>query len=74
MIGVAGKAVAISAGWNWSAALLADGRIVTWGYGNDGRQGQPGAPSPAAPGFVIEQTTGQPLDGIVAGATTAGVS
>lgn len=66
IVSVGGKAVAVSAGWNWSAALLADGRIVTWGYGADGRQGQPGASNPAALGFVVEQATGQPLGGIVA--------
>jgi hypothetical protein len=66
IVSVGGKAVAVSAGSNWSAALLADGRIVTWGYGSDGRQGQPGVSTPAAPGFVIEQATGQPLGGIVA--------
>jgi alpha-tubulin suppressor-like RCC1 family protein len=66
IVDVGGKAVAVSAGWNWSAALLADGRIVTWGFGTDGRQGQPGASNPAAPGLVMDQATGQPLDHVVA--------
>ncbi|MBK9237843.1 MAG: hypothetical protein IPO19_18435 [Rhodoferax sp.] len=30
--GVLGNVVAISAGGNWSAALTADGRVVTWGF------------------------------------------
>ena len=65
--GVLGNAVAVAAGWNWSAALLADGRIVTWGFGSDGRQGQPGATGPiAAPGYVVDASTGQPAVGAVA--------
>ena len=65
--GVLGNAVAVSAGWNWSAALLADGRIVTWGFGSDGRQGQPSATGlTAAPGYVVDASTGQPLTGVVA--------
>jgi alpha-tubulin suppressor-like RCC1 family protein len=63
-------AVAVSAGSNWSAALLADGRVVTWGFGADGRQGQGTlAPGPAftqAPGFVVRQGTALPLSGVVA--------
>lgn len=61
------NAVAVSAGWNWSAALLADGRIVSWGFGSDGRQGQPGATGASTgPGYVVDQSTGQPLAGAVA--------
>ena len=64
---VPGTAVAVSAGWNWSAALLADGRVMTWGFHSSNNSGQLNASgSVMAPGFVADQGTGQPLAGIVA--------
>lgn len=61
------NAVAVSAGWNWSAALLADGRIVTWGFSTDANLGRPGVIGPIGePGFVVDQSTNQPLTGVVA--------
>lgn len=60
--------VAVSAGWNWTAALLADGRIVSWGYGNDGRQGQGSAAfggGTAPTGYVMSLAQGLPLTGVV---------
>lgn len=62
-----GTAVAVSAGWNWSAALLADGRVMTWGFHNSNNSGQLNATgSVVAPGFVADHATGQPITGIVA--------
>lgn len=61
-----GPAVAVSAGWNWSAALLADGRVMSWGYHSTNSTGQLGVSgSTAAPGFVADHATGQPIAGIV---------
>ena len=63
-------AVAISAGWNWSAALLADGRVVTWGYsfsakGANFGQGAIIANTVASPGYVTSGSTGQPVNDAV---------
>jgi alpha-tubulin suppressor-like RCC1 family protein len=62
------NAVAVSAGWNWSAVLLRDGRIVTWGFGStDGRLGQGTIVGSTvfAPGYLLSATTGQPVTGVV---------
>jgi alpha-tubulin suppressor-like RCC1 family protein len=60
--GALSDAVAVSAGWNWSAALLADGRIVTWGFSSNQSLGRPGVAQPIdAPGYVIDLLTSQPL-------------
>lgn len=62
--------VAVSAGWNWSAALLADGRVVTWGFqmgsggANFGR-GTKVTTATAAPGYLISAATGQPVNDAV---------
>ena len=64
---VPGPAAAVSAGWNWSAALLADGRVMTWGFTSSNSSGQLNASgSVVAPGFVADHITGQPITGIVA--------
>jgi len=72
--GVAGagllrNVVAISAGWNWTAALTQDGRVVTWGF-NGTTSSYTGQGSIAnvveSPGFVIEQSTRLPIIDIVA--------
>jgi alpha-tubulin suppressor-like RCC1 family protein len=61
-----GKALAVSAGWNWSAVLLADGRVMSWGFTSDGSTGQGVASGTrTTPGFVLDKASGQPLAGIV---------
>ena len=66
--GSLGNAVAVSAGWNWSAALLADGRVVSWGYNAfvDGGQGLAAVTTGSrAPAFVVASGTSQPISGVV---------
>ncbi len=67
--GALGNAVAISAGWNWSAALLSDGRIVSWGFDpGEGWLGQGTVPTRASnvpPGYVVALDTGLPVTGAV---------
>lgn len=63
-------AVAVSAGWNWSAVLLGDGRIVTWGFSFDATganfgQGAGISGSTAPPGYVVSNATGQPVNDAV---------
>lgn len=66
--GVLSNVVAISAGWNWSAALTADGRVVTWGY--DANTGQTGqgltTTSVDRPGYVLRDSDGAAIEDIVA--------
>jgi alpha-tubulin suppressor-like RCC1 family protein len=65
--------VAVSAGWNWSAALLGDGRIVTWGFsmnnnsgwGSNLGQGAETGVGAAQPGYVISKATGRPVSDAV---------
>lgn len=65
--GLPGKAVSISAGAWWSAVLLADGRVMTWGSNAEGATGQGVASSGRlAPGFVLDSATGQPIANVVA--------
>jgi alpha-tubulin suppressor-like RCC1 family protein len=64
--GELGNAVSISAGWNWNAVLLADGRVVTWGFDNDGRLGQGTTNHTEQPGYVLSLSSGQPISGILA--------
>lgn len=66
------KAVALSAGQNWAAILLANGRVMTLrsGPGQDGQfngTGRPATPGVVGlnVGYVIDSRTGQPLEGIV---------
>jgi alpha-tubulin suppressor-like RCC1 family protein len=64
------KAVAVSTGRNWSAALLADGRVLTWPStnGSDLYLGHPkvdAAGNSTPLGLVIDQRTGKPLEGVV---------
>ncbi|MBH9577030.1 RCC1 domain-containing protein [Inhella proteolytica] len=63
-----GPAVAISAGWSWNAVLLADGRVVTWGYSSnsEGNLGRPGSTAPYLPGLVVTAANGTPVSDIVA--------
>ena len=62
-----GQVVGISAGWLWNAALLSDGRVVTWGVNTDGATGQGATASDRrSPGFVLDNVTGQPISGAVA--------
>jgi alpha-tubulin suppressor-like RCC1 family protein len=61
-------AVQVSAGWNWSAALLADGRVVTWGFSSDARTGQgivSSSPGAITPGYVLRESDNAQLTGIV---------
>lgn len=63
---LAGKAVSVSAGDNWSSALLADGRVMAWGFSsNNGVLGRPRTSDAMPPGFVVEQSTGQAITGVV---------
>ncbi len=63
-----GPAVAVSAGWNWHAALLADGRVVSWGFSSnsEGNLGRPGSAAPYLPGLVVTAANGTPVGDIVA--------
>ena len=62
-----GPAVAVSAGSNWSAALLADGRVVSWGYSStgDGNLGRPASTPNYVPGLVLAAANGVALSDIV---------
>ena len=64
--GTLSGAVAVSAGWNWSAVLLANGQVVTWGFGSDGQQGHGSAYTSSAPQpqYLVNKATGLPLTGI----------
>ena len=58
-VGVLSNVVAISAGWNWSAALTADGKVVTWGFNSDARTGQGVTTSTVdVPGYVLRESDG----------------
>ncbi len=66
--GELGNAVAVSTGGSWSAALLADGRVVTWGFGNSYGwlgQGDTGTGATHMPGYVIGLSSGLPISGVV---------
>jgi alpha-tubulin suppressor-like RCC1 family protein len=67
VVPLAAKAVAVSAGSAWNAALLADGRVMTWGYSSSyNNLGRPGVTSSdAPPGFVLDAVTSQPLTNVV---------
>jgi alpha-tubulin suppressor-like RCC1 family protein len=65
------KAVALSSGQNWAAILLANGRVMSLRRGGSddyfntsGRPTTPGAVGLNV-GYVIDDRTGQPLEGIV---------
>lgn len=63
-------AVAVSAGSGWSAVLLGDGRIVTWGYSFDAKganfgQGAGISGYTVPPGYVVSNATGQPVNDAV---------
>jgi len=69
LVGVAGTAelanvVAISAGWNWSAALTSEGKVVSWGFNSSGRTGQDLTATVVTPGYVVG-ADGSPITGIV---------
>lgn len=66
-VGVLSNVVAISTGWNWSAALTADGKVVTWGYNGDARTGQGLTTSSVdVPGYVLRDSDGAAIADIVA--------
>lgn len=62
-----GPAVAISAGWNWNSALMADGRVLSWGFRNTGggNLGRADASTNYVPGPVVTADTGAMLTNIV---------
>lgn len=63
------NAVAVSAGYGWSAVLLGDGRVVTWGYdfyGNLGRGNIATESRDNKPGYVMSGAPVQPITGVVA--------
>ena len=64
------NAVAVSAGYSWSAVLLGDGRVVTWGMdfyiGNLGRGNIATVSGIKPPGYVMSAATLQPITGVVA--------
>ena len=62
-----GPAVAVSAGSNWSAALLADGRVLSWGYSSNssGNLGRPSSTPSYLPSPVVTVANGMPLANIV---------
>lgn len=60
------QVVGISAGWNWSAALLADGTVMTWGFNNSGSTGQAGKDTVRRATVLRDRRTGQPLGNVVA--------
>lgn len=62
------NAVAVSAGSKWSAVLLGDGRVVTWGfdYGGSLGRGSIATVSSDKPGYVMSAATLQPITGVVA--------
>ena len=65
--GALGNVVAISAGWNWSAALTADGKVVTWGFNSSARTGQGVTTSTVdVPGYVLRDGDGVAISDIVA--------
>ncbi len=60
--------VAVSAGWNWSAALTGDGRVVTWGYnGTTSSYTGQGSTASVVPttGYVVAGNTVSPITGVV---------
>lgn len=66
-VGVLSNIVAVSAGWNWSAALTADGKVVTWGFNSSARTGQGVTTSTVdVPGYVLRDSDGAPISDIVA--------
>jgi alpha-tubulin suppressor-like RCC1 family protein len=67
-VGVLDNVAAISAGWNWSAALTAEGKVVTWGYnGTDALTGQGVTTSTVdVPGYVLRDSDGAAISDIVA--------
>lgn len=65
--GVLSNVVAVSAGWNWSAALTGDGKVVAWGFNIAGATGQSTATTVVdRPSYVTRDSDGAAVDGIVA--------
>ncbi|MBK7005865.1 MAG: hypothetical protein IPH37_12645 [Burkholderiales bacterium] len=65
--GVLSNVVAVSAGWNWSAALTGDGKVVAWGFNSDARTGQSTTIMVVdRPSYVQRDSDGTAVDGIVA--------
>lgn len=59
--------VGISAGWNYSLALAADGRVWAWGFNSDGRTGTGAIATPAvALATTVKLAGGSDLTDIVA--------
>ncbi len=59
--------VGISAGWNYSLALAADGRVWAWGFNSDGRTGTGAtATPPVALAMTVKLAGGSDLTDIVA--------
>ena len=58
--------VGISAGWNYSLALAADGRVWAWGYNSEGRTGTGAVTPPIALATTVKLVDGRDLTNIVA--------
>ncbi|HJV70301.1 hypothetical protein [Ideonella sp.] len=64
--GVLHEVVAIAAGWNYSLALMQDGRIVAWGFNSSGVTGASSTiPVQPLPRFITRALDGSPLSGMV---------
>lgn len=65
-VGFLRNVVAISAGWNWSAALTSDGKVATWGFNSSAATGQGLTTSTVdAPGYVIRASDGAAISDVV---------
>lgn len=65
--GVLSNVVAVSAGWNWSAALTGDGKVVAWGFNIAGATGQSTTTTVVdRPSYVTRDSDAAAVDGIVA--------
>ncbi len=59
-------AAAVAAGWNWSMALRADGRVLTWGFGTASWLGWAQTQAGQLANYVVDAGTGQPITDVVA--------
>lgn len=65
--GVLSNVVAVSAGWNWTAALTGDGKVVAWGFNIAGATGQSTTIMVVdRPSYVTRDSDGAAVDGIAA--------
>jgi alpha-tubulin suppressor-like RCC1 family protein len=66
------NAVAVAAGWNWAAALLDDGTVLTWGFSSGYRTGQADTAPSVRAKLLTDRLTGAPLRNVVAVAAGKG--